>query len=270
MSHADPQNPYQSPQAYPPAAASAMPPPAHKLEKLEYLRAYNYIFENPEWTTVLLWGALMALLPVVGPLVLLGYIFVVIDALLESKGTRYPVLDLNRFVDYLVRGLWPFLASLVVAVLLIPIYFVAWLVIMVGMMIAHQAGGEDAAGVAMLILMPIMFLIEIVLILGLNIITLPLMLRAGLAQDFAEAFKFDWIKDFVRKMWLDTLLAMLFMTVTSMALVLVGYLACCIGVFFVQPIVMLAYAHFLYQLYAIYLTRGGQPVFAKPKLPSHV
>lgn len=270
MSQPDPQNPYQSPQAYPSAAASVMPPPAHKLEKLEYFRAYNYIFEHPEWTTVLLWGALLALIPVVGPLVLFGYVFVVIDALLESGGTRYPVLDLNRFVDYLVRGLWPFLASLVVVVLLIPIYLVAWMVIMLGMMIAHQAGGEDAAGAAMLILMPIMFLIEIVLILGLNIVTLPLVLRAGLAQDFAEAFRFDWIKDFVRKMWLDTLLAMLFMTVTSMALVLVGYLACCIGVLFVQPIVMLAYAHILYQLYAIYLTRGGQPVFAKSKMPSHV
>jgi hypothetical protein len=27
----------------------------------------------------------------------------------------------------------------------------------------------------------------------------------------------------------------------------------------------MAYAHILYQLYAIYLTRGGTPVFAKPK-----
>jgi hypothetical protein len=67
-------------------------------------------------------------------------------------------------------------------------------------------------------------------------------------------------------MWLDTLLAILFMMVTSMVIVMVGFLACCIGVFFAQPIVLLAYAHILYQLYAIYLTRGGMPVYPKPTI----
>jgi hypothetical protein len=46
---------------------------------------------------------------------------------------------------------------------------------------------------------------------------------------------------------------------------MVGYCACLIGVFFAQPIVFLAYAHILYQLYAIYLTRGGTPVMPKVK-----
>src|SRR5688572_24345191 len=127
MSQPDPRNPYQSPQAYPAAAGASMPVTAPKLERLEYFRAYSYIFDNPEWTMVLLWGALMAIVPVVGPLVLLGYMFVVMDGLLASGGARFPVLDLNRFVDYLVRGLWPFLASLVVSLVLLPLFFVMWL-----------------------------------------------------------------------------------------------------------------------------------------------
>lgn len=269
MSQPDPGNPYQPPQSFPTADAPQKPAPDVHQEKLQYLRSYQYIFENPEWMTVVLWGALLAIIPVAGPLVMLGYMFVVIDSLLESKATRYPVLDLNRFVDYLVRGLWPFLATLVVSLVLIPVFFVVFFLVFMVLGIAGQAGGEDAAGAAMLIMMPLLFLIEIVAIFAVNLISLPLMLRAGLAQDFGETFNFAWIKDFVRKMWVETLLAILFLMVSSIPLVLLGYLACCIGVLLVQPVIMLAYAHLLYQLYAIYLTRGGTPVFAKPKMPSH-
>ena len=268
MSQPDPRNPYQSPQSFPTAGIPHKPAPVVNQQSLEYLRAYQYIFENPDWTTVLLFGALMAIIPVVGPLVLLGYMFFVIDALLESQGTRYPVLDFNRFVDYLVRGLWPFLTSLVVSLVLLPIFFVLWFAAAIIPMAIAGAGGEDAAplaGIVMMLLMLFMMLVVTVLSLGLNIVMFPLLLRAGLAQDFAEAFNVAWIKDFVRKMWLDTLLAILFLMVTSMVVVMLGYLACCIGVLFAQPIVFMAYAHILYQLYAIYLTRGGTPVFAKAK-----
>ena len=268
MSQPDPRNPYQPPQSFPTADIPHKPAPAVSQTSLEYLRAYQYIFENPEWTTVLLWGALMAIIPVVGPLVLLGYMFFIIDALLESNGTRYPVLDLNRFVDYLVRGVWPFLTSLVVSLVLLPVFFVLWFAAAIIPMAIAGAGGEDAgpvAGIVMIVLMLFMMLVVTVLSLGLNIVMFPLLLRAGLAQDFAEAFNIAWIKDFVRKMWLDTLLAILFLMVTSMVVVMLGYLACCIGVLFAQPIVFMAYAHILYQLYAIYLTRGGTPVFAKAK-----
>jgi hypothetical protein len=237
MSQPDPQNPYQSPQAPPGSAGFTTVLPAGKLEKLEYLRAYQYIFDNPDWMMVLLWGALLMIIPVVGPLVLLGYMFVIIDALLESKGTRYPVLDLNRFVDYLVRGLWPFLAAIVLSLVLIPIYLLAWVVIVVAMLIARELGGDEAAGIVMSLMMLVVFSIMFVLIIGLNLVTLPM-----------------------------TLLALLFLMVSSFAVIMVGYLACCIGVLFAQPIVMLAYAHILYQLYAIYITRGGQPVTAKPAI----
>jgi hypothetical protein len=268
MSQPDPSNPYQSPQGFSAAAAPAKPLPPVQQTALEYMRAYNYIFENPEWMTVLLWGALMSFIPVVGPLVLLGYMFVVIDSLLQTQGTRYPVLDLNKFVDYLVRGLWPFLVSLVVSLVLMPIFLVLWFAVTIIPMAIAGAGGEDAgpvAGIVMLVLMLFMMVFVMALTMGLNIVMFPLLLRAGLAQDFAEAFNFAWIKDFVRKMWLDTLLAVLFLMITSLVLVMLGYCACFIGVFVAQPIVLMAYAHILYQLYAIYLTRGGTPVFAKAK-----
>jgi hypothetical protein len=195
--------------------------------------------------------------------------FFIIDSLLETKGTRYPVLDLNRFMDYLVRGLWPFLAAMVVSLVLMPIFFVLWLVMFIVPMAIAGIAGEDAApivGVIMMVLILLMVLLLIAASIGLNIFTIPLILRAGLSQDFAETFKFDWIRDFARKMWLEIILALLFLMFSSMVVTMLGYLACCIGVFFAQALVFLAYAHMLYQLYAIYLDRGGTPVLPKPKM----
>ena len=269
MSQPDPQNPYQSPQAYPAAASASMPVTAPKLEKLEYLRAYQYIFDNPQWTTVLLLGALMMIIPVVGPLVFLGYTFFVIDSLLQSQGTRYPVLDFNRFVDYLVRGVWPFLTALVVSLVIVPIMIGLWLLVVLIPMAIAGVGGEDAApiaGIMMALLMVLMFVVVMVLSIGLNLFMIPLFLRAGLAQDFVEAFKFDWIKDFVRKMWLEMILVILFLMVSTIPMVLLGYLTCGIGFFFIQPIVSLAYGHLLYQLYSIFVTRGGALIVPKPSI----
>jgi hypothetical protein len=91
-------------------------------------------------------------------------------------------------------------------------------------------------------------------------VMMAMILRSGLAQEFGAAFQFDWISDFISRMWLEMLLAGLFMIVTAFVLEVVGLLALCIGIFFVLPLIVLAAAHILYQLYMIYLARGGMPV----------
>jgi hypothetical protein len=57
MSFSDPANPIQ-----PLPAPPLKPPPqgfavsSVQQHALEYLRAYNYVFENPEWMTTVAWG----------------------------------------------------------------------------------------------------------------------------------------------------------------------------------------------------------------------
>ena len=73
----------------------------------------------------------------------------------------------------------------------------------------------------------------VVVVLGLGLVTLalillsagfwlvltPMILRAGLAQDFAEAFRWDFIRDFVVTMWKELLLCGLFLVVSGWLLV---------------------------------------------------
>src|SRR5262245_41736705 len=117
-------NPYRSPVGLSAAPLKATSGPWP--QKMEYMRAYNFIFDNPNWLSN------VALLAVVGlgmcipgvnlviQLFVLGYQFEVIDRLIATQGRQYVDFDFGRFADYLARGVWPFLVNLVVSFVLVP------------------------------------------------------------------------------------------------------------------------------------------------------
>jgi len=240
------------------------------------MRAYNYIFENPAWMTTVLSLAvvfLFAMIPGVGillQLLFLGYQFEIIDWLLKSQGRQYPTFELGRLADYLSRGLWPFLVSLVCSVVLFPLIYIGLIVGVLAIAGISSAGGDNLGPVLATMFGIAGFVVFFAVVFAAAMLLVTMVLRSGLAQDFASGFQVDWIKDFLSKMWREMLLAGLFMTATTLALEIVGLLALCIGLFFVIPLVLLAYAHILYQLYVVYLSRGGQPVLPKLAMPQPV
>jgi hypothetical protein len=256
----DPKNPFASPSMPPVATAGVAGYPT----SIAYTRMYSYVFDNPNWMMNILFGALCSLIPIIGPLPMLGYQFEVIQTLLATQGTRYPDFDFNRFVDYLMGGLWPFLVQMVASLVLTPIMMIIIGVPMVLLFVAAAAAGDDAAPIVFLIGLPLFVLLIIPIAVVPAIFLMPMMLRAGLTQDFMEGFKFDWTMDFVKKTWFEIFLAMLFLAFTATLLAFLGILACYIGMFAVMPLIVLAQAHMLYQLYLIYLSRGGKPVPIKP------
>ena len=56
----------------------------------------------------------------------------------------------------------------------------------------------------------------------------------------------------------------LFLALTGTIVLLLSALMLCVGMFAGIVIIMLAQAYVWYQLYALYLTRGGQPIPLKP------
>jgi uncharacterized protein DUF4013 len=232
--------------------------------KLEYARAVSYIFDNPNWLMNGVWSLLCQLvaqvIPIVPQMVMTGYQFDVFDGLLASGGTRYPDFNINRLSDYLVRGVWPILGALIVVLAWTPI-----LLLGVGLGIAAIAGlgalgGKDAGpGLAFV---GIFFLVIAVLVLVALLLLLitPVAIRAGIAQDFGATFDFAWITDFLTKMWVDVILASLFMIFVAAAITV---LTCGVGGLIVGPLMPFVSSHFWYQFYIQYLSRGGRPVPAK-------
>jgi hypothetical protein len=269
MTYPGAENPYISPAAVGPAPAAG--PTFKPIDKIEYVRMYQYVFDNPNWMINILLGAVCAIIPLIGPLVMVGYQFEVIGALLATQGARYPDFNFNRFADYLMRGLWPFLVQLVATFVLAPVLFIVFFVPMMIIFGIGAAAGEDAAPVIFTIGMLLLGLIMIPLSALFTLLMLPPLLRAGLAQDFVEGFNLAWAMDFLKKTWPESFLAILFLMFTAGLLGILGMLACYIGLFVMLPVIFLAQAHMYYQLYLLYLSRGGTPVpektaaYAPPK-----
>jgi hypothetical protein len=235
------------------------------------MRAYNYVFENPNWGMNLLWGFLCLvstiLIPVIGQLIFLGYMFEVIDGLLANRGGRYPDFDINRFGDYLGRSLWPFLVKLVAAVVAVPVALIVIAIPAVIMGLLAAAVGEDNAGIVIAIGVPLLVLVIIAIGVLVSIVILPMVFRAGMTQNFAEGFNFGWAMDFAKKTWLEMFLAMLFLVFSAMLLGIIGVILCYLPVFAVGALVMLVEGHLMYQLYLLYLSRGGMPLPLKVGAP---
>jgi len=248
-----------------PAVASA----AAGQAQLEYLRSFQYIFENPNWIMNLVWAFLCQLaggvIPVLPGLVFMGYQFEVVEGLHLESGRRYPDFDLNRFMDYLTRGIWPFLVTLIVAMVLAPFFAGIGLVLVFGSIAIGASGGQDAG--PFLIVIGLVLTTAVMMGLGAlaSILVTPMIIRAGLSQDFAAAFDFGWAKDFMAKMWMETLLSMLFLLFSALGLAIV---TCGAALIVLGPIMPFASSHFYYQLYSIYLSRGGTPIPLKPRVPA--
>ncbi len=260
MSQVNP-NPFEPPQAAWPRDEAAGP------GGIRFLESYGYIFRSPDWMLTILFTGICQLIPIIGPMVLMGYQFQIVEALTRNPNAVYPSFSFDFFVDYLKRGLWPFLVSLVVSLaLVVPIWLVVYGLLVVVFLAAASVEGEAGAVLAVLGLVVVGSAV-IVLSVGLWLVLMPMILRSGLAQDFAEAFRFDFVKSFVGKTWKEMLLCALFLTVSGWLFASAGMLLFCVGVYFAVAVISLAQAHLFYQLYQVFLSRGGKPIPLKPTAP---
>jgi hypothetical protein len=228
---------------------------------MRYMRAYQFVFEHPKWKTNLLLGAVCLFIPVVGQIVLIGWFYEVIEAMQRRGENSYPDFDFGKFTQYLTRGVWPFLVSLVLGLFVLPIVAIFMVVLMI--VIARNPGKPP--DLALIFGIEVGYIVVLMICsLFLSIITTPIMLRAGLMQEFKAAFNLAFVKDFARKMWLDTLIAQLFLMASAMVVTFLGMLLCCVGVYPAQVLVYMASAHLTEQLYQRYLERGGIVIALKP------
>jgi hypothetical protein len=166
-----------------------------------------------------------------------------------------PDFDTNRLLKYLMRGLWPFLVSLIVS---FPVGILIGVLTVVGVFGGAALASKDPT--LFWIVLPIVILVSLVLNVLTQIVLVPLCLRAGLGQDFGSAFSLEFAKDFLTRMWKELLLTWLFFLVTGPFVILAGLLACFVGIYFAQVILVMAKHHFWFQFYDLYLERGGMPI----------
>src|SRR5262245_40908593 len=92
-----------------------------------YVKPFTYfVKKKPGGFTNLLYGCVCVLIPVVGPIILLGYRAEIAEDLERDPQLEdYPDFTFNRFADYLQRGIWPFLMQLIVSLAATALIFLA-------------------------------------------------------------------------------------------------------------------------------------------------
>src|SRR5262249_37041567 len=197
--------------------------------------------------------------PLAGPAVRLGSPFHLIEEM-HRRGSDddYPDFDVNRLMDYLTRGLWPFLVQLLV---LLPLAVFVFLGVFVVFFAVLSAVTQETAAVlvALVLVVMVLFLVGIAAVL-LPLLILPMVLRAGLTEDFSAAFSWDFIRDFTGKTWKEIVLADLFVFAAGRVLFPAGAAVMGVGGYAVAALLAFVQHHLWYQIYELYLQRGGTPI----------
>ncbi len=274
------ESPFSSAAAsYPDAAAEPMPVPQPKEgsdgpastapvgtpapRRLTYLPAFRYVFENPEWFVSVVLASVCFFIPVMGQIALWGFFYEVIESLYRQPNSTYPKFEFRRFATYCVRGVWPFVLMQAVQVTLqlilqLPIQFSFQGMIM--LLATNARVGMIVIGVGA----PIIVVFLLLLAIAVSLLTSPMLLRAGLAQDFRQVFRFDWFKGYWKRVWVEEILSALFLSAASVVLLPLGCMLLCYGFLAASVVILIAGAHMKWQIYEIYLERGGEPIRLHP------
>lgn len=255
MSQDSPSNPY---------AISMTEGSSWQLGSMDYGQSVTYVWNNPNWiANVLLASACLIVggfIPILPALVLLGYQCEILESLALRPQSPYPDFKLDRLTDYLVRGLWPFLVALIGGLVIVPVVLITVVVPVFVMIMLGSAAGQDSAPVVFVIGIPIIVVLAILVAVACHVFMVPFLLRSALTQDIGASLDFEFAKDFVSKMWKETILAGLFLLVVGVAAELLGLLLLCVGLLFTMPFVSFAKTHLSMQLYRLYISRGGQKI----------
>jgi len=236
---------------------------------MNYLDSIADFFKSPKWMTNLLLAGVCAFIPIVGPMVVYGWLITGFWSRPRSRPETFPPFDFAHFGKWLERGLWPMLIALVTGMGISLVFMIPMGVLMALGGAFAGTGGRirpetvrflGSAGLIAMIALQAVVMVLMILILK------PLMLRASLTQDFVQAFNLRFLRRFVALTWVELLLSSLFAALASWLLMLVGLLAFCVGVVLVPGITYFMMNHLDRQLYHLYLSRGGEPVPISPKL----
>ena len=252
--------------------ASPTGPQTEGKPSFDMMHAFRHVFDNPEWITNLLLVLVCMFIPIIGPIVLLGYKFEMIDAWLDRPKAPYVNFDFGRFSEYLKRGVWPFLAAMIAQLLLTPLTF---MFIMLPMMCIFPLFGSimeqnDMQGVGVMCML-VGQLLLFVGIMAINVLAMcvitPIMLGAGISQEIGPAFDFSFVTGFISRTWKEMMMAYLWLMLATLVLTPVGLAFFCVGAYVVGAWAWMVMANVYYQLYALYLERGGPPIKPKANVP---
>ena len=230
---------------------------------MDYRGGLKAMYNNPNWLVQTSLIGLCSLIPFVGGIAVIGYSFESAAYLHLTNREGYPDFSFGRLGAYLARGIGPFLVILLFMIIFVPLVIVEQLVAgLLGALLASMEIPGLVQGFA-LMLSVIFFVINGLLF----VVQWSLLIRGGMSGEFADAFRFGFIGEFMKRAGADGFWAYTFMNLTLAPCVYAfAFLAPHLLFLTVLPaigILTLAYAWLSCQLYRSYLTEKGPPFRVK-------
>jgi hypothetical protein len=219
---------------------------------VQYQLAFSYfVGKKPNGWTNLMLATVCLLIPAVGPIVALGYRAEVAERLSRDPDLRrHPDFAFDRFMDLLVRGLWPFLIQLIGSLVLMPFAFVA----IFGGIGLGAAINQPAVG------MILGFMAYMLIALVGTALLMPMVFHAELANRFDIGGGFRFAVSFLKLVGGKAVVTYIVFTLLAVPITFLGLLLCIVGMYPALVLVMMAGQHLMVQLYLDYLDRGGEEI----------
>jgi len=227
------------------------------MTQISITNAFKDFFTTPKkWPTF--WCIVLCnIIPVAGPMVAMGYFFQRFTRVRNQMPA--PDFDFNQFGDYLKLGLWPFLASMVASLIILPFIVIAMILFMVA-----AAMAENSEIVALVCgLFAFLFYLAGFFVIGL--VSAPVLLSAGIQQDFKSGFNKAYIIGFIKNVGMKMIGTFILFGLMMIIPMLILYFTI-VGLIVAGALVSFAMYHLYFQFYDLNIERGGQQLPVAPEL----
>jgi hypothetical protein len=229
-------------------------------ERLNLGAAFSFPFSRQAWGDKafvnLLLIAVCFLIPIVGPMVAIGYGVLVEKAMIQDPLGPAPPFDFSKFTDHLRRGIAPFVAGL----LLLPLWIIVVAIVFLPLILI--LANSHAEGIEIVAILVAGYLFTLLLMLIAGILVWPIALRAMLEQKILAAFGLGFIFDFHRRVWLEEAKLAGAWILLMIPLILFSCIPF-LSYFLVAGLLLVSW-HAHAQLYRLYVARGGTPLSFTP------
>jgi hypothetical protein len=207
---------------------------------LDIGRSFTYMFEDENWIMKIVIGGLLSLIPIVGSMMVLGYMLEALKRV--ADGMDIPLPEWDDFGGKLIKGLMVCIIGLVYA---IPVIVLACCA---GALTLFLGGGEsNAAGDMATMVSLCTNCLSLIWGIVMWLVLPGVCIRYAVTGDFMSAFQFGEIFSFISSNIANYIVAIILVLVANF-IAGFGIIACFVGVLFTSFWAYLVMGHLLGQV----------------------
>ena len=235
---------------------------------MKLMRSVKFSFENPRWWFASLMVMLASYVPILGHIVLMGYLSKILGKFVKTKNDSYEDFDFNKLGEYFKCGVYPFCTQMIFSLCFMMVLFLLIAVfVVIGLLVAASVEGtmnDDSVAILVFSGVGVLFISTMFFSFLMNIIIIPATIAAALTQGFKYSFSLTFIKGFVKRTWKEFLLVICFYVLIYLIIFPIMIIPGAVLLMYVilGPLMLMQW-HIKWQLYKVYLEKGGEELPVK-------